>query len=59
MPHPQDRCTKLVELTPAGRATAERADAILHEPPAALQDAPPEDLAALLRVLERLARDRG
>ena len=55
-PHPEDRRAKLVELTAAGRAAAARADAILDEPPAALRDAPAEDLAALLRVLERLAR---
>ena len=55
-PHPEDRRAKLVELTAAGRATAARADAILDEPPAALHDAPAEDLAALLRVLECLAR---
>ena len=54
MPHPKDRRTKLVELTATGRAAAERADAILDEPPAALRDVPAEDLAALLRVLERL-----
>jgi DNA-binding MarR family transcriptional regulator len=56
MPHPEDRRAKLVELTAAGRATAARADAILDEPPAALHDAPAEDLAAVLRVIERLAR---
>jgi DNA-binding MarR family transcriptional regulator len=55
MPHPQDRA-KLVQLTAAGRAAAARADAILDEPPAALRDVPAEDLANLLRVLERLAR---
>jgi DNA-binding MarR family transcriptional regulator len=55
MPHPEDRRAKLVELTAAGRAVAARADAILDEPPAALRDVPAEDLAALLRVLERLA----
>jgi hypothetical protein len=44
-----------VQLTAAGRAAAERADAILDEPPPALRDAPPEDLAALLRVLGRPA----
>jgi DNA-binding MarR family transcriptional regulator len=53
-PHPEDRRAKLVQLTSAGRAAAARADAILDEPPAALRDAPAEDLAALLRVLERL-----
>jgi DNA-binding MarR family transcriptional regulator len=56
MPHPEDRRAKLVELTAAGRAAAARADAILDEPPAALRDVPAEDLADLLRVLERLAR---
>jgi DNA-binding MarR family transcriptional regulator len=56
MPHPEDRRAKLVQLTAAGRAAAARADAILDEPPAALREAPAEDLAALLRVLERLAR---
>jgi DNA-binding MarR family transcriptional regulator len=53
-PHPTDRRAKLVELTAAGRATAARADAILDEPPDALNDAPAEDLAAVLRVLDRL-----
>jgi DNA-binding MarR family transcriptional regulator len=54
-PHPEDRRAKLVQLTAAGRVAAARADAILDEPPAALRDAPAEDLADLLRVLERLA----
>jgi DNA-binding MarR family transcriptional regulator len=53
-PHPRDRRAKLVELTPDGRATALRAEAILYEPPAALRDVPAEDLAALLRVVDRL-----
>jgi hypothetical protein len=34
-----------------------RAEAILDEPPAALRDLVAEDLAALLRVLEHLARE--
>jgi DNA-binding MarR family transcriptional regulator len=54
-PHPEDRRAKVVALTAAGRTAAARADAILDEPPAALRNAPAEDLAALLRVLERLA----
>ncbi len=58
MPHPQDRRAKLVELTAAGRAAVARADAIMDEPPAALRDVPASDLAALLRVLERLANER-
>jgi DNA-binding MarR family transcriptional regulator len=55
-PHPEDRRAKLVKLTAAGRAAAGRADAILDEPPTALRDLPAEDLATLLRVLERVAR---
>ena len=55
-PHPEDRRSKLVQITETGRAAAARAAAILDEPPAALLDVPAEDLAALLRVLERLAR---
>jgi len=54
MPHPTDRRAKLVQLTAAGRAAAARADAILDEPPVALRDLPAKDLAALMRVLERL-----
>ena len=56
LPHPEDRRAKLVQLTAAGRAAASRADDIIDEPPAALRDAPAKDLAALLRVLERVAR---
>ncbi len=55
-PHPDDRRAKLVQLTADGRTAAARADEILDEPPAALCDVPAEDLEALLRVLERLAR---
>ena len=54
-PHPEDRRAKLVHLTAAGRAAATRADAILDEPPAGLREVPAEDLAAVLRVLDRLA----
>ncbi len=55
-PHPEDRRAKLVQLTAAGRVAAARAEAILGEPPPALRDAPAKDLAAVLRVLERLRR---
>jgi hypothetical protein len=47
-----------VELTAAGRAAAARAEAIMDEPPAGMRDVPEEDLAAMLRVLERLAAER-
>jgi DNA-binding MarR family transcriptional regulator len=56
-PHPEDRRAKLVKLTPAGRAAAARADAILDEPPPELSHVPAEDLATVLRVLERLGRE--
>jgi DNA-binding MarR family transcriptional regulator len=55
-PHPEDRRSKLVQLTAAGRAAAARAEEILDEPPAALRDVPAKDIAVLLRVLERLGR---
>ena len=55
LPHPEDRRAKLVQLTVAGRAAAERADAILDEPPAALREASAEELATLLRVVEGLS----
>ena len=54
-PHPEDRRSKLVELTAAGRRAAARADAILDEPPPALRELPAKDLVALLRVLDRLS----
>jgi DNA-binding MarR family transcriptional regulator len=53
-PHPTDRRAKLVQLTDAGRATAERAAAIMDEPPASLREVPEKDLAALLRILGRV-----
>jgi DNA-binding MarR family transcriptional regulator len=53
-PHPSDRRAKLVEVTPKGRALAEKADAILATPPAGLQALADEDLAELRRILERV-----
>jgi DNA-binding MarR family transcriptional regulator len=55
-PHPDDRRAKLVRLTPAGRAAAARATSILEEPPAELLETPVEDLATVVRVLERVQR---
>ncbi|HST33308.1 MAG TPA: MarR family transcriptional regulator [Solirubrobacteraceae bacterium] len=55
-PHPEDRRSKLVQLTASGRAAAARAEAILDDPPPALRDVPAKDLATVLRVLERLGR---
>lgn len=54
-PHPTDRRAKLVELTASGRAAAARANATLDEPPPTMLDLPDADLAAVLRVLDRLA----
>ncbi|EHN13026.1 Transcriptional regulator MarR family [Patulibacter medicamentivorans] len=53
-PHPDDRRAKLVQLTAAGRAAAVRAREILDQPPPALRALPPDEVASLLRVLERL-----
>ena len=52
--HPGDNRRKLVALTPAGRTAAALAQQILAEPPAALADLPPEDLAVLDQALARL-----
>ncbi len=49
--HPGDRRRRIVTLTEAGRAAAERADRILARPPRALAALSPDDLAALDRVM--------
>jgi DNA-binding MarR family transcriptional regulator len=54
-PHPTDRRAKVVEATPKGRTLARRADEILATPPAALRELDAEDLAALQRILTKLA----
>ncbi|GAA4670429.1 MULTISPECIES: MarR family winged helix-turn-helix transcriptional regulator [Amycolatopsis] len=51
---PEDRRSKIVTPTAAGRAAAETANRILSEPPESLLALPPEDLAALDRILDRL-----
>ncbi|GAA0456784.1 MarR family transcriptional regulator [Streptomyces sp. NPDC046215] len=56
--NPADRRSKIVTVTPAGRAAAERAERILGTPPPALLALPPEDLAALDRITARLAAPR-
>ncbi len=53
-PHPEDGRSKLVRLTPAGRRAAEAARAILDEPPTALRELSPADLAALGRITATL-----
>ena len=53
-PHPDDNRRKLVHLTDAGREAAQRGQAILNEPPAALTSLDPDDLAWLDEILTRL-----
>jgi DNA-binding MarR family transcriptional regulator len=53
-PHPDDNRRKLVHLTDAGRDAAQRGQAILSEPPPALTNLDPDDLARLDEILTRL-----
>jgi DNA-binding MarR family transcriptional regulator len=53
-PHPDDRRSRVVTLTPAGREAAALALRILGEPPETVLALPPADLAALDRILARL-----
>jgi DNA-binding MarR family transcriptional regulator len=53
-PHPDDNRRKLVHLTDAGRDAAQRGQAILAEPPPALTNLDPDDLARLEEILNRL-----
>jgi DNA-binding MarR family transcriptional regulator len=52
--HPDDNRRKLVHLTDAGREAAQRGQAILNEPPPALANLGPDDLARLDEILTRL-----
>ncbi|GAA1896402.1 MarR family winged helix-turn-helix transcriptional regulator [Streptantibioticus ferralitis] len=52
--NPADRRSKLVRVTPPGRAAAEEGNRILDTPPDALLALPPDDLAALDRIVTRL-----
>lgn len=58
-PHPDNKRSKLVHLTDAGREAASRGQAILNQPPPALTELPPDDLALLDRILTELTRDTG
>jgi DNA-binding MarR family transcriptional regulator len=53
-PHPDDNRRKLVHVTDPGREAAARGQQILFDPPAALADLPPEDLAQLEQIMSRL-----
>jgi DNA-binding MarR family transcriptional regulator len=52
---PEDRRSKIVMVTEAGRAAAEQAQRILTRPPKQLIDLDPDDLDALDRILADLA----
>jgi DNA-binding MarR family transcriptional regulator len=52
--HPDDNRRKLVHLTDAGRDAAQIGQAILNEPPPALTNLDPDDLARLDEILTRL-----
>jgi DNA-binding MarR family transcriptional regulator len=52
--HPDDNRRKLVHLTDAGRDAAQRGQQILDEPPTALADLDPNELARLDEILTRL-----
>jgi DNA-binding MarR family transcriptional regulator len=53
-PHPSDRRSKMVSLTPAGRDAAATAEHILSEPPPALRALTTGQLTALTELLARL-----
>jgi DNA-binding MarR family transcriptional regulator len=56
--HPDDNRRKLVHITDAGREAAQRGQAILNEPPPALTNLGPDDLARLDVILARLQADK-
>jgi DNA-binding MarR family transcriptional regulator len=53
--NPADRRSKLVRITPAGRAVARKARQVTSAPPAPLTALNPKDLAELERILRQLA----
>jgi DNA-binding MarR family transcriptional regulator len=54
-PHPSDRRSKVVSLTPAGREAAATAERILSEPPPQLRALTTGQLAQLTELLAQLA----
>lgn len=52
--HPEDKRRKLVHLTDAGRDAAQRAEAVLNEPPPELARLGSGDLARLEEIFTRL-----
>ncbi|MEV4258937.1 MarR family transcriptional regulator [Spirillospora sp. NPDC049652] len=59
IPNPSDRRSKLVRATEAGLAAAAEAEAILGTPPPAMYELPPDDLAALDRIVVRILTGPG
>ena len=57
-PHPGDNRRKLVHLTDTGRDAAQRGQAILNEPPAALTNLDSDDFVRLDEILTRLQSNR-
>jgi DNA-binding MarR family transcriptional regulator len=53
-PHPSDRRSKMVSLTPAGRDAVALADSIIGEPPAALRELDTGQLTELIGLLSLL-----
>ena len=51
---PGDRRSKIVTVTPSGYEQAQLAEQILDDPPGAVRDLPPADLASLARILATL-----
>jgi DNA-binding MarR family transcriptional regulator len=54
--HPDDRRAKLVSITEAGRAVVRTMRAVADDAPDALATLPKQDVAALLRIFEPVAR---
>jgi DNA-binding MarR family transcriptional regulator len=54
-PHPSDRRSKVVSLTPAGRDAAALADRILSEPPSPLRELDTDQLTELIGLLSLLS----
>ena len=57
--NPADRRSKLVRITPAGRAVARTSHQVTSRPPAPLTALSEKDLAALERILRQLVAESG
>ncbi len=57
-PHPADRRSKVVHATPAGQTVADQASRLMDTPPQSLLALPPDDLAALDRIVTELLAQR-